>query len=148
VLKTTGADGAAPQLVLVGTGSEVSLVLAAAESEGMGGVAAQIVSMPSWELFDAQPIEYKYSVLPAGVPVLAVEALSPEGWCKYAHSVVGMRTFGASAPAKDLCKKFGFTADNVVARAHELLAFFKGKAVPDVLARIDTPGMFFGKHEH
>ena len=93
----------------------------------------KVVSFPCWELFEQQSTEYKHSIFPAGIPVLAVEALSVEGWQKYAHSCVGMNTFGASAPGKDLANRFGFTADNVASRAKELLAFYKGKTVPHLL---------------
>ena len=93
--------------------------------------------MPCWELFDKQPPAYKRTVFPPGVPVLAVEALCAEGWCKYAHSVVGMTSFGASAPGKDLAKRFGFTVDNVAAKAKALLEFYKGKEAPHLLARPD-----------
>ena len=71
------------------------------------------------------------------MPVLAVEALSVEGWSKYAHSVVGMTTFGASAPGKALAERFGFTVDNVAAKAKALLEFYKGKEAPHLLARPD-----------
>jgi len=124
------------QLVLVGTGSEVALAIAAADA--MTDVVAHVVSMPCTELFDAQPAEHKAAVLPAGVPVLAVEALAVDGWCKYAHSVVGMRSFGASAPGKDLAKKFGFTTENVVAKARELLKFYESRPVPHLLERADA----------
>ena len=94
--------------------------------------------MPCWELFDQQPIEYRLTVFPRGVPVLAVEAGTAEGWCKYAHSVVGMRSFGASGPAKDVQKKFGFTPDNVAAKAIALVDFYKSRgAAPCLLDRPD-----------
>ena len=128
-------NGQAPQLVLVGTGSEVGLILQALPA--LCDVHVQLVSMPCWELFDRKPAAYKRSVFPSGVPVLAVEALCAEGWSKYAHSVVGMTTFGASAPGKELNKKFGFTAENVVAKAQELLAFYSTRRVPDLLDRPD-----------
>ena len=94
--------------------------------------------MPCWELFDAQPFEYKLTVFPRGVPVLAMEALAAEGWSKYAHSVIGMRTFGASGPAKHLFARFGFTAENVVVRAKELLAFYANRPCPSLLERPDA----------
>ena len=94
--------------------------------------------MPCWELFDKQSAEYKRSVFPAGVPVLAVEALCAEGWCKYAHSTLGMTTFGASGPLKEVQKKFGFTSDNVIAKARSLLDFYSGRPVPELLERPDA----------
>jgi len=136
-LVESAADGTAPKLVIVSTGSEVALALGAAASltSELGPYSVQSVSMPCWELFDQQPDEYKRSIFPPGVPVLAVEALCAEGWCKYAHSVVGMKTFGASAPGKDLNKKFGFTSEHVIAKAKELLAFYETRPAPSLLER-------------
>uniref|UniRef100_A0A7S0LT09 transketolase n=1 Tax=Coccolithus braarudii TaxID=221442 RepID=A0A7S0LT09_9EUKA len=124
-----------PQLVLVGSGSEVQTLLAAAPL--LAPLRVRLVSMPCWELFDAQPTSYKQGLFPRGVPVLAMEALTAEGWCKYAHQVIGMRTFGASGPAKDVQKRFGFTTDTVVTKAKELMAFFKDRPVPCLLDRPD-----------
>ena len=125
-----------PQLVLVSSGSEVQMAVAAAAELD---ARVSLVSMPCWELFDDQPLEYRLSVFPDGVPVLAVEAASAEGWGKYAHSVLGMRTFGASAPAKDLHKHFGFTTEAITAKARELLAFYESRPVPCLLRRPDAP---------
>ena len=86
-----------------------------------------------------KPRAYKHTVFPPGVPVLAVEALCAEGWSKYAHSVIGMTTFGASAQGKDLAKRFGFTVENVVAKAKELVSFYESRVVPDLLDRPDEP---------
>jgi len=130
------ADGA-PQIVLVGSGSEVQTLVAATKK--LTDVRLQLVSMPSWELFDRQPREYKSTVFPTGVPVLAMEALTAEGWCKYAHSVIGMRSFGCSAPAKDVQAKFGFTPDNAVVKARELLAYYADRPVPPLHERPDMP---------
>jgi transketolase len=88
------------------------------------GIAARVVSMPSWEIFDEQPAEYKTSVLPAGVPKLAVEAGSPLGWWKYVGldgDVIGLDRYGASAPGKIVMEKLGFTAQNVAERAKKLV---------------------------
>jgi len=130
------AAGGPPQLVLVGTGSEVQTLEQAVPL--LEGVRVQLVSMPCCELFDSQPREYKHEVLPPGVPVLAMEALAAEGWCKYAHSVIGMRSFGCSAPAKEVQKRFGFTADNAALRARELLQHYANKPAPDLLDRPDN----------
>ncbi|MFQ6019368.1 MAG: transketolase [Dehalococcoidia bacterium] len=113
------ADG--DQVILIGTGSEVSLCLAARELLAREGVSARVVSMPAWELFRAQPEAYRRQVLPPGVPRLAVEAASPLGWCEWADTTVTLDHFGASAPGEVLFEKFGFTAANVAARAKELL---------------------------
>ena len=125
-----------PQLTLVGTGSEVQLLVDATKDLG---IEANVVSMPCWELFDAQPMAYRREIFPSGVPVLACEALAAEGWCKYAHCVIGMRSFGASGPAKEVQKKFGFTTDNVKAKARELVAFYATRPVPCLLERLDAP---------
>jgi transketolase len=115
----------APELILIGTGSEVDLVLKAQQKLKENGIAARVVSMPSWELFEKQDENYKQRVLPKGIKKrLAVEAASPMGWHKYTTdegAMIGMVRFGESAPAEDLFKEFGFTVDNVVAKAKELL---------------------------
>jgi transketolase len=111
----------APEVILIGTGSEVSLCIDAQERLGKEGIRSRVVSMPSWELFDRQPEAYRDEVLPPSVTArVAVEQASTFGWGRYvglAGEVIGMRTFGASAPLKELQKKFGFTPDNVVAAA-------------------------------
>ncbi|RMH66770.1 MAG: transketolase [Cyanobacteria bacterium J003] len=111
-----------PDLILIGTGSEVSLCVKAAETLTANGKKVRVVSMPSWELFEEQSPEYKASVLPAGVKRLAVEAASSFGWCRYADATVSIERFGASAPGNVLMEKFGFTVDNVVAKANALLS--------------------------
>ena len=115
-----------PALILIGTGSEVGLILAAAERLQADGIAVRCVSMPSWELFDAQPQSYRDSVFPANVTArLAVELGSSQGWHRYVGDhgdMLGVDRFGASAPADVLLPKYGFTVDNVVARAKALLA--------------------------
>ena len=120
-----GAEYDTPDLILIASGSEVSLITSAAEALGQDGIKVRCVSMPSWDLFDAQPDSYRESVLPRSVTRrLAVEAGSPMGWERYvgqAGDVVAIDHFGASAPAKVLLKEFGFSADNVVARARKLL---------------------------
>jgi transketolase len=119
------ADAGKPKLILIATGSEVSLVLKAAEQLHSEGVAVRCVSMPSWELFDAQPQSYRDEVLPPAVTArLAVEMGVTLGWDRYVGAngdVLGIDHFGASAPAEKLLEEFGFTADNVVKRAKALL---------------------------
>lgn len=110
-----------PEVILIGTGSEVSLCLEAYEQLTKEGVRARVVSMPSWELFDEQHSGYQDSVLPPHVKArVSVEQASPFGWTKYTgiggHNI-GIKTFGASAPAKQLFHKFGFAADRIVAAA-------------------------------
>ena len=118
------AEGGAPDLILIASGSEVALALEARGRLAEEGLRARVVSMPSWDLFDAQSKEYRDQVLPPKVPKrLALEAGSPLGWHKYvgdAGTVHGMEGFGASAPAADLAAEFGFTVDNVVRLAKAL----------------------------
>jgi transketolase len=113
--------GDVPELVLVGTGSEVSLCVNAAEALAAEGRSVRVVSFPCWELFDAQPADYQASVLPKGVPTLAVEAGSSFGWDRYADDTVAIDHYGASAPGGTVLAEFGFTSDNVAARARTLL---------------------------
>jgi transketolase len=119
------SDAEQPELILIGTGSEVSLVIAAQSKLREEGISARVVSMPSWELFEKQDDAYKESVFPASLKRrLAVEAGSPLGWHKYVTDegdVLGMNTYGESAPAADLYQEFGFTVNQVVDRAKHLL---------------------------
>ncbi|MBI3549073.1 MAG: transketolase [Elusimicrobia bacterium] len=120
-----------PQVLLLATGTEVAPTLAAYEALKAEGVAARVVSMPSWELFEQQSDAYKASVLPAAVTArVSVEAASPLGWERYigmTGQAIGMRRFGASAPAKDLERKFGFTAENIAAAAKAQIAKAAGR---------------------
>ena len=113
-------------LILIGTGSEVGLIVAAQQKLAEKGVAVRTVSMPSWELFDAQLQQYKDEVLPPSVHArLAVEAGISQGWCKYVGdrgATISLDRFGASAPAKVLFEKLGYTIENVVARALHLIS--------------------------
>ena len=121
------ADAAAKslRLILIATGSEVSLALSARKSLEEQGIGTRVVSMPSWELFEEQPRSYREEVLPPSVRArLAIEAGSPQGWREYVGDegdVLGINDFGASAPGPVLMEKFGFTAANIVARASALL---------------------------
>jgi transketolase len=117
-------DASKPQVVLIGTGSEVWPALAAAKLLAADGIQARVVSFPSWKIFEEQTAEYKASVLPPGVPRLAIEAGATLGWWKYVGldgDVVGLDRFGASAPGPKVLTEFGFTADNVAARAKKLV---------------------------
>lgn len=118
-------SGGTPELILMGTGSEVFLCLAVYETLAAEGRKVRVVSMPSWEIFENQPPEYRESVLPSAVTArLAVEQASTFGWAQYvghAGRVMGMKTFGASAPLKELQKKFGFTPDALLAAARGML---------------------------
>jgi len=120
------AKGGAPRVILIGTGSEVSLCLQAHEQLTTEGVRARVVSMPSWELFEKQDQAYRDSVLPPEVTArVSVEQASTFGWARYVGPdgcSIGMTTFGASAPLKELQKKFGFTPEQVVQTARELVS--------------------------
>jgi transketolase len=119
------APGGKPDVILMGSGSEVSLCVEAGEKLNAAGIKTRVVSMPSWELFERQEAAYRESVLPASVSArVSVEMASTFGWERYAGpkgKIIGMRSFGASAPLKDLLKKFGMEADKVVAAAREVL---------------------------
>jgi transketolase len=119
------ASGGSPQLILVGTGSELALCHAAADALEADGIATRVVSLPCWERFDAQDAAYRESVLPSGVRRrLTVESGVSMGWERYAGdegAILGIDRFGASAPAGTIFKAFGFTADNVAAIARRVV---------------------------
>ncbi len=119
------AEGGPPELLLIATGSELSLALAAWEELRAEKIRARVVSMPSWELFDEQPLEYRESVIPPQVKArLAIEAGSPQGWHRYVGDggeVLGVERFGASAPGEVMLREYGFTVENVRQRAVALL---------------------------
>jgi transketolase len=121
-------------VILIGTGSEVALCIDAYEELRREGIAARVVSMPSWELFEQQDQAYRDGVFPPDVTArVSVEMGSVIGWDRHVGATgkrIGMTTFGASAPLKDLLPKFGFTAAHVVAAAQEQIAKHKGKAAP------------------
>jgi transketolase len=119
------APGGKPDVILMGTGSEVGMCMSAWEALSKDGAKPRVVSMPSWELFEHQSQEYRDSVLPPAVTArVAVEQASTFGWHRYiglTGAAIGMKTFGASAPLKELQKKFGFTVDAVVEAAKRQL---------------------------
>jgi transketolase len=110
-----------PDIVLVGTGSEVSVCVEAAALLSSEGISARVVSMPCWECFEDQSEDYQEAVLGAGAPVLSVEAASSFGWARWADDSVAIDRFGASGPGAAVLAEFGFTPDNVAARARALL---------------------------
>ena len=118
------ADGGKPQVILLATGSEVYLCIDAYEKLKQESIQARVVSMPSWDIFEHQHQSYRDQVLPPGVTArVAVEQGATLGWDRYVGQqgrIIGMRSFGASAPLKDLQKHFGFTADAIVQAAREL----------------------------
>ena len=119
------ADGGKPEVILLGTGTELQHCVAAYEKLKAEGIKARVVSMPCWEIFDQQDAAYKESVLPAAVTArVSIEMGATLGWDRYVGpkgKMIGMHSFGASAPLKDLLPKFGFVPDNVVAAAKRLL---------------------------
>ncbi len=124
------ADGGDPELILIATGSEVALALAAHEELSADGVGSRVVSLPCWELFERQDATYREEVLPAAVTArVSVEEGSTIGWAQYVGPEgerIGMHTFGSSAPLKDLQTKFGFTPDRVAEAGREVLARANG----------------------
>ncbi len=116
---------AKPELILIATGSEVAMTLSAAQKLAEEGISVRVVSLPSWEIFDRQPQEYRNKILPPQITArIAVEAGIKLGWEHYvglSGKIIGMETFGASAPGPVLYEKFGFTADKIIAAAKELL---------------------------
>jgi transketolase len=119
------APGGSPEIILIGSGSEVALVVEAHEVLTSRGIRSRVVSMPSWDIFEHQPPSYREEVLPADVKArIAVEQGSVLGWDRYVGAdgrVIGMKTFGASAPLKELQHKFGFEPEHIVEAAMELL---------------------------
>jgi len=119
-------QGMPPELILIATGSEVSLALAAHRQLSREGVRSRVVSMPSWELFEAQPVEYRHSVLPPAVGArVSVEAGSPFGWERYVGptgAIIGVDHFGASGPGPVVMAHYGFTVEHLVATAKRVLA--------------------------
>jgi transketolase len=125
VLRDADAKAGAPRVILIATGSEVELAVKAAEALAGEGIAARVVSMPSTDVFDRQDAAYKAKVLTRGTPRVAIEAGVSDFWYKYVGlegAVVGIDTFGESAPAPVLFKHFGFTVENVVAKAKGVIA--------------------------
>jgi transketolase len=113
-----------PDIVLIATGSEVQLALDGRERLAAGGVHARVVSMPSTSLFAAQSDDYRERTLPTGVPILVIEAGSPVGWQSFVGpriAVIGIDTFGSSAPGPVVMEHYGFTAENVCRQAHRVL---------------------------
>jgi transketolase len=116
------APNGSPDIILLGTGSEVQHCMGAAGVLADAGVQASVVSLPCWEWFEEQDDDYKDEVFPPGVPVLSIEAGTTFGWERYADDSIGIDHFGASAPGSVNMEKFGFTVEHVVERAQALLA--------------------------
>ncbi|KAH9951364.1 transketolase [Amylocystis lapponica] len=114
-------------ITIVSSGSEVSIVLEAAQKLKAEGIKARIVSLPCWSVFDQQPVEYRLSVLRSGAPILSVEALATLGWSKYSHEQFGLAGWGASGPYKEVYAKFGLTGPNIAVIAKKVVDFYKKK---------------------
>ncbi|MCB0955181.1 MAG: transketolase, partial [Ilumatobacter sp.] len=111
-----------PQVVLLATGSEVSVCLEAADHLDEAGIGTRVVSMPSWDRFERQPEDYRNDVLPLWLPVLSVEAGATFGWAAYADASIGIDRFGASAPGAEVLDRLGINVAHIVARATELVS--------------------------
>src|SRR5262249_40543221 len=137
------APGGNPEVILIGSGSEVSLCVQAHEQLLAEGIRSRVVSMPSWDIFEHQTKEYQDSVLPPDVTArVAVEQASTLGWERYVGGsgrIIGMKTFGASAPLKELQRKFGFEPEQVVAVAKELLQEQRSFAGREKFVKVNEP---------
>ncbi len=132
-------------LVLVSSGTEVSLCVDVAKAvNAETGITVCVVSMPCMDLFDDQPVSYKSSVFPKGVPVMSVETSSVHGWDKYAHAIYGMKGFGTSGKGPDLYEIFGFTVENLTNEAKKVLDFYKTRPIPNL---IDRPRILLRGHD-
>jgi transketolase len=123
--------GAKPDIVLVATGSEVHLALEGRDRLAADGIQARVVSMPSTNIFASQPDDYREKILPTGAPLLVIEAGATLGWNSYIGpqiDVIGVDTFGASAPGAVVMEHYGFTVENVCKQAHIVLDRLKEKA--------------------
>jgi transketolase len=114
-------DAESPAAIIVATGTEVAVAVDAADALAAGGIAVRVVSLPSWELFEAQDASYRSAVLPAGVPTVSVEAGVTIGWSRYASASVGIDRFGASAPGSVVLERLGINPANVADTVRGLL---------------------------
>ena len=124
-----------PDLILIGTGSEVSLCVKAAEA--MEGKKVRVISMPSMELFEQQPMEYKKALLSENVPIVGVEAGATHGWEKYTHYQIGMTTFGTSAPGSKVYEHFGITVENIIEKSKKLMEYYTQHPIPSKIQEYD-----------
>lgn len=118
-----------PDLIIVASGSEVSLAVDASKKLESEGVKVGVVSLPDFLTFDKQPLDYRLSVLPDSVPILSVEVMSTFGWSKYSHEQFGLNRFGASGKGPEIYKYFGFTPESVAEKGIKVVEFYKGKEV-------------------
>ncbi|KAK6204653.1 Transketolase, thiamine diphosphate binding domain-containing protein [Scheffersomyces amazonensis] len=118
-----------PDVIIVASGSEVSIAVDASKKLESEGFKAGVVSLPDFLTFDKQPLDYRLSVLPDGVPIISVEVMSTFGWSKYSHAQFGLNRFGASGKAPAIYKLFEFTPEGIAERAVKTIEFYKGKTV-------------------
>ena len=131
-----GDEGASPDLVIIGTGSEVGACVEAAAKLTAAGVTTRVVSMPCQELFLAQDEAYQKSILLGNVPTLSVEASTVQGWHRFSHAQIALTQFGLSGPGGAVFKHFGFGVDNIEAKGKALVEFYKAAgSVPDLSCR-------------
>ncbi len=142
-----GANAIKLSLILASTGSEMDITskTAAALVANNDHLWIRVVSMPCWELFEAQSFDYQHSVFPDNIPVMSIEASASHGWQKYAHAPYGMDSFGISAPGGKAAEHFGFTVSNLTERANEVIAFYSGKHFDSLVNR---PKFTVGKSLH
>jgi transketolase len=134
---TISEAGAGPcKLIIASTGTEVQLAIKVAEAVATSAASVRVVSMPCWELFERQSIEYQLEVFPAGVPVMSVEAAGAQGWTKYAHAPYGMSSFGCSAPGGKVYERFGFTVENLSICAQEVMNHYKDCPAESLINRV------------
>jgi transketolase len=124
-----------PDLVMIGTGTELILTLKAAEILEKEGKKVQVVSMPCLEIFDTQDFEYRRKILPANIPILSVEAQIQYGWEKYSHMHCGVNEYGKSAPSQKVYEYFGLVPEKIADKARTLLDFYKSRPIPELLER-------------
>jgi transketolase len=128
-----GPEALKPKLIIIGTGSELHLSIEVAQAlAAEDNIAVRVVSMPCCELFDIQTMDYKLSLFTPGSPVMSIEASGVKGWAQYAHAPYGLKSFGMSAPTKDVFKHFGFTTQNLTVRAREVVLFYGSKEAPSL----------------
>ena len=144
---TGESETSSVSIILVSTGTEVSLAVKVADALAANDhINVRVVSMPCMELFDQQSMEYQLSVFPENVPVMSIEPMSTTCWLKYAHATYGLDIFGASAPIANCYNRFGFTVENLSAKAKEVIAYYKGHPVQSKLIRHRFPVVGASQH--
>ncbi len=125
-----------PDIILVATGSEVSLAVDTSKALSENGRKIGVVSLPDWFTFDKQPKDYRLSVLPDNVPILSIEVMTTIGWDRYSHEQFGINTFGKSGPAKEVYDFFEFNVEGVSKRAEKIIEGYKGVSLKSPLNKV------------